>query len=65
LTVSLPIELLERSRNAVYWTKDLTLASLLEQALIHSLDQRERLNGQPFAQRLEDLKGGRPRNSDR
>ena len=65
LTVSLPIELLERSRNAVYWTKDLTLASLLEQALMHSLDQRERLNGQPFAPRLEDLKGGRPRSSNR
>lgn len=65
LTVSLPVELLERSRNTVYWTKGLTLARLLEQALTSSLDQRERLNGQPFSQRLEDLKGGRPRSSDR
>jgi hypothetical protein len=65
LTVSLPIELLERSRNTVYWTKGLTLARLLEQALANTLDQREQLNGQPFTRRLEDLKGGRPRSSDR
>lgn len=65
LTVSLPLELLERSRNTVYWTKGLTLAQLLEQALSYSLDQRERIHGQPFPKRLEDLKGGRPPNSDR
>jgi hypothetical protein len=65
LTVSLPVELLERSRNTVYWTKGLTLARLLEQALTTTLDQRERLNGQPFTRRLEDLKGGRPRSSER
>lgn len=65
LTVSLPFELLERSRNTVYWTKGLTLARLLEQALTSILDQRERLNGQPFTRRLENLKGGRPRSSDR
>jgi hypothetical protein len=65
LTVSLPTELLERSRNTVYWTKGLTLARLLEQALANTLDQREQLNGQPFTRRLEDLKGGRPRSSDR
>jgi hypothetical protein len=65
LTVSLPIDLLERSRNTVYWTKGLTLARLLEQALTSTLDQRERLNGQPFTRRLENLKGGRPRSSDR
>jgi hypothetical protein len=63
LTVSLPLELLERSRNTVYWTKGLTLARLLEEALTTSLDHREELNGQPFQRRLEDLKGGRPRNS--
>ena len=65
LTVSLPLELLERSRNTVYWTKGLTLARLLEQALTMSLDHREELNGQPFPRRLENLKGGRPRKSDR
>ena len=65
LTVSLPLDLLERSRNTVYWTKGLTLAQLLEQALTCSLDQLERVHGQPFPQRLEDLKGGRPPNSDR
>ena len=64
LTVSLPLELLERSRNTVYWTKGLTLARLLEEALTTSLDHREELNGHPFQRRLENLKGGRPRNSD-
>lgn len=65
LTVSLPLDLLERSRDTVYWTKGLTLAKLLEQALTRSLDQWEELNGQPFPKRLEDLKGGRPRNPAR
>ena len=65
LTVSLPLELLERSRNTVYWTQGLTLAGLLEEALTASLDHREELNGQPFPTRLEGLKGGRPRNSCR
>jgi hypothetical protein len=65
LTVSLPLDLLERSRNTVYWTKGLTLARLLEHALTSSLDQRERMNGQPFPRRLEELKGGRPPNGGR
>ena len=62
-TVLKPVK--RSSRNTVYWTKGLTLARILEQALTSSLDQRERLNGQPFTRRLENLKGGRPRSSDR
>jgi hypothetical protein len=61
LTVYLPVSLLERLRNAVYWTKGTTLAGLLEAALNESLDRRERQYGQPFPKRLAELKGGRPK----
>jgi hypothetical protein len=61
LTVYLPLELLERARNTVYWSKGLTLAGLIEQALADSLNRKEQVNGKIFPQRLEELKGGRPR----
>jgi hypothetical protein len=61
LTVYLPMSLLERLRNTVYWTRGTTLAGLLEAALSESLDQREIQRGSPFPQRLEELKGGRPK----
>ena len=61
LTVYLPLELLERARNTVYWSKGLTLAGLIEQALADSLNRKEEVNGKTFPQRLEELKGGRPR----
>ena len=61
LTVYLPLELLERARNTVYWCKGLTLAGLIEQALADSLNRIEEVNGKTFPQRLEELKGGRPK----
>ena len=61
LTVYLPLELLERARNTVYWSKGLTLAGLIEQALADSLNRKEEVNGKTFPQRLEELKGGRPK----
>jgi hypothetical protein len=61
LTVYLPVTLLERLRNTVFWTRGATVAGLLEAALRESLDQRERLRGGPFPRRLAELKGGRPR----
>jgi hypothetical protein len=38
LTVYLPVPLLERLRNTVYWTKGTTLAGVLEASLSESLD---------------------------
>ena len=61
LTVTLPVPLLDRLRNTVYWTADLTLARLIEQAVAASVDRLEQQHGEPFPPRIESLKGGRPR----
>jgi hypothetical protein len=60
LTVHLPVPLIDRVKNAVYWTPGLTLASLAEKSLESTVDAIEKKNGEPFPQRKEDLKGGRP-----
>ncbi len=60
LTIHLPLELIERVKNTVYWTPGLTLASLGENALAKAVDQREKKQGKPFAPRRAELKGGRP-----
>jgi len=60
LTVHLPLELIDKVKNAVYWTPGLTLAGLAEEALIVAVAQREKGNGKPFPKRTAELKGGRP-----
>lgn len=60
LTVHLPTPLIERVKNAVYWTPGMTLASLGEQALEAEIERLEHQRGEPFPQRSEDLRGGRP-----
>jgi len=51
LTVTIPPELLERARNAVYWSHGLTLAKIVEQGLIKEIDRLEKANGKPFPDR--------------
>lgn len=60
LTVKLPIEVIERVRNVVYWSPDLTLAALTEMALAAYIDALEAKRGEPFPQRQGELKVGRP-----
>ncbi len=60
LTVHLPVELIERVKNAVYWTPGLTLAGLAEQALAETVGRLEGDRGEAFPPRAEELKGGRP-----
>jgi len=60
LTVNLSPELVERARNAVYWTPGLTLAGLTEDALLRSLARLEKQNGGPFKARNGRLPAGRP-----
>lgn len=60
LTVHLPVELIERVKNAVYWTPGLTLAGLAEEALTTAVERLERERGEPFPPRKSELKGGRP-----
>ena len=65
VTITLPLSLLERLRNAVYWTGHGPLASLICDALDDAVTQMETANGQVFPQRLSPLKRGRPRTKSR
>ena len=60
ITVQLDNELVERMKNAVYWTPGLTLAGLAEKAIRREVDALEEENGGPFVRRREELKPGRP-----
>ena len=64
MTVSLPTDLLERMRDAAYWTPGTTMAGLISSALEDLLKHLESQNGHPFSPRLQDLKPGRPRTSN-
>jgi hypothetical protein len=60
LTVHVPVELIDRVKNIVYWTPGLTLARLAEEALTKEVEKREQERGEPFPHRAEELRGGRP-----
>ena len=65
---------IERAKNAVYWTRGLTLAQLMEESLNKAISSLEKTSviyddktgsplknkGEEFPQRKEDLKSGRP-----
>lgn len=61
LTVSLPGDLVDRLRDAVYWSPSLTLAWLIAQSLRTSLAEMESLHQGPFPKRTNALRAGRPR----
>ena len=61
MTVSLPADLVERMRDAAYWTSGTTMAGLISSAMEDLLNNLESQNGRPFSPRLQDLKPGRPR----
>jgi len=61
LTVSLPGDLVDRLRDAVYWSPSLTLAWLIAQSLRNSLAEMESLRQEPFPKRKKALRAGRPR----
>lgn len=60
LTIHLPVDLIDRIKNAVYWTPGLTLAGLAEEAFSKALEQMEKKRGEPYPPRQSELKGGRP-----
>ena len=60
LTVHLPVDLIDRVKNAVYWTPGLTLAGLAEDALRRAVDKLEKDRGEAYPHRRSELKGGRP-----
>jgi len=59
VTLSLPTALIERLRNAVYWTGERPLASLVEEAVEALVTEMEEVNREVFPQRLSPLKAGR------
>ncbi len=61
ITVFLPIPLIERLRNAVYWTGHRPLAQIIAEAIDDVVSEMEQDNGGVFPQRLSALKPGRPR----
>ncbi len=61
VTFQLPVELIEKARDAVYWTPGLTMGSLMEGALVAHLDRVEKKRGLPFASRAgAAVRTGRP-----
>jgi hypothetical protein len=60
LTVHLRRSVIDRAKDAVYWTPGLTLAGLAEDAFVKVLEELERKHGGRFDPRRGELKGGRP-----
>lgn len=60
ITVQISEDVIERIKNAVYWTPGLTLASLAEEAFSSLVDALENEREAPFPKRTEELKAGRP-----
>lgn len=60
ITVQISQDVIERLKNAVYWTPGLTLASLAEEAFSKAIDTLENEREAPFPNRREELKTGRP-----
>ena len=59
VTIALPADLMERARNAVYWTPGATLAALVEDAVADAMDRLEREKGGAYRPRSSNLKPGR------
>ncbi len=59
-TFQLPANLVERARDAVYWTPGATMAGLVEAALSVHLGKLEKKRGEPFPERAGALRTGRP-----
>lgn len=60
LTVSISAEVVDRLRNAVYWTEGATIASLVESCIVHTVNAMEEKRGKTFAPRSSPLRVGRP-----
>jgi len=60
LTILLPSSLVERVKDAVYWTPGLTLSELAEEAFTAAIQKREKGRKKRFPPRRGKLKAGRP-----
>ena len=62
LTVLLPSPLVDRVKDAVFWTPGLTLSQLAEEAFTGAIQKYEKEHKKPFPPRHGKLKAGRPLN---
>lgn len=61
VTFQLPVGLIEKARDVVFFSPGLTMASLMEEALLAQLERAEKKHGKPFPSRAgAALKTGRP-----
>jgi len=60
LTVLINTEVLNRLRNAVFWTPGLTMTGVVEKSISDAIESLEQRRGSEFPQRSEELKAGRP-----
>jgi hypothetical protein len=61
VTVKLPETIVQRARNAVGGTEQLTFAALVERSLTTYIDDLEKQRGKAFPARNKPLRVGRPR----
>ncbi|MGE0206755.1 MAG: hypothetical protein AB7R69_02785 [Candidatus Babeliales bacterium] len=61
ITIHLPVDLIEKIKNAVFWEPGLTLTAFAEYAFEQALQVQEEKRGKPYPERQErNLKSGRP-----
>ena len=61
VTFQLPVSLIEKARDVVFFSPSLTMASFMEEALVAQLKRAEKKHGKPFPSRAgAALKTGRP-----
>ncbi len=59
ISLQLHIDLLERLKNAVYWTPGLSMREVMESGIKYSLEQLEKENDGIFPKRLGEVTVGR------
>jgi hypothetical protein len=61
VTFQLPVGLIEKARDVVFFSPGLTMASFMEDALVAQLKRAEKKRGEPFPSRAgAALRSGRP-----
>jgi hypothetical protein len=61
VTFQLPVGLIEKARDMVFFSPGLTMASFMEEALVAQLKRAEKKRGEPFPSRAgAALRSGRP-----
>lgn len=60
VTVQISADLMNKLKNAVYWTPGITISSTIESAIEDKLRILTKENNGEFRQRPEELKAGRP-----